>query len=123
MDGRGGHGQVRGAARRGGGQSQHPVESARLRGRLLEPPLASGRPGQDDVDDRDAPQACVLQGPTDGAGDVACPQPARLTVAEPIAVSPAGVPARSGCTDARGLGPVPEQHQPVALSRDGGDLE
>jgi hypothetical protein len=44
-------------------------------------------------------------------------------VAEPIAVSGAGVPARSGCTDARGLGPVPEQHQPVALATDSGDLE
>ena len=94
-----GHGQVRGAARSGVGQSQYPVESARLRGRLLEPPLASGRPGHDDVDDRDALQACVLQGPTDRAGDVACPQPARLTVAEPITVSgtlasPPGRPAR-----------------------------
>ena len=120
---RSGHGQVRGAARSGGGQGQHPVESARLRGRLLEPPLARGRPGQDDVDDRDALQARVLQGPTDRAGDVACPQPARRTVAEPITVSPAGVPARSARADARGLGPVPEQHQPVALPPNSGDLE
>ena len=65
----------------------------------------------------------MLQGPTDRAGDVADPQPARLTVAEPVTVSGAGGPARSACTDARGLGLVPDQHQPVALPRDSGDLE
>ena len=114
---------MRSAARSRVRQSQYPVESARLGGRVLEPPLARGRAGHDDVDDRDALQACVPQGPTDAAGEVANPQPAPRTVAEPIAVSGAGVPARAACADASGLGPVPEQHQPVALSRDGGDLE
>jgi hypothetical protein len=105
-------------------QRQYPVESARLRGRLLEPPLASGCPGHDDVDDRDALQARVLQGPTDRAGEVAaCPQPARRAIAKPITVSGVRVPARSARADARGLRPVPEQHQPVALPRDSGDLE
>ena len=103
MDGCGGHGHVRGAARRGGGQGQYPVESAGLRGRLLEPPLARGRPGQDDVDDRDALQARVLQGPTDRAGEVAGPQPARLTVAEPITVSGARRPRPVGLAPTLGV--------------------
>jgi hypothetical protein len=50
------------APRSRGGQRQHPVQAARLYGSLLEPPLARGRPGQDDVEDHDAVPACVLHG-------------------------------------------------------------